>query len=99
MGQQTDAAIAAWQNEAGIEPAAGARLDALQRLSRLAYDLIRVVELERSGIRDGDGFWHGSDPLGGLVDEIHAQGQVVRPALTGTPQPPTLEAGDNGLPF
>jgi hypothetical protein len=27
----------------------------LQRLSQLAFELIRVIELERSGIRDGDG--------------------------------------------
>ena len=55
MGAVTDAKIAAWQKEAGIEPAHGDQGEALEKISRLAYELIQLVELERSGIRDGDG--------------------------------------------
>ncbi len=70
MGQITQARIAAWQKASGIEEATGARAEKFEKLSRCAYDLIRVIELERSGIRDGDGFWHGSDALEGTVAAI-----------------------------
>jgi hypothetical protein len=29
-----------------------------------------VIELEKSGIRDGDSFWHGSDVMGGVTGEL-----------------------------
>ncbi len=75
MGMVTDARIAAWQEEAGIEPAHGDRGEALGEISRLAYELIQLVELERSGIRDGDGGWHGSDPLDGTIRDLIAHWQ------------------------
>ena len=70
MGQLTHARIAAWQEAAGIEPATGDRLERLRETSKAAYDLIQIIELEISGIRDGDGHWHGSDPLQGKVLEL-----------------------------
>jgi len=70
MGQRTDAKIQDWQQRAGIEPAQGERLKTLDGLSQLALELINVVALERSGIRDGDGCWHGSDPVEGLVRQL-----------------------------
>jgi len=63
MGQITDAKIAEWQRYAGIEPARGRKLELLDRMQQEALALIRIVELEKSGIREGDGFWYGSDPL------------------------------------
>ncbi len=75
MGMVTDAKIAAWQEEAGIEPAHGDQGEALGKISRLAYELIQLVELERSGIRDGDGGWYGSDPLGGTIRDLTANWQ------------------------
>ena len=71
MGSGTDAKIAGWQKEAGIEPASGARAEALGELSRQAYELIRIIELERSGIRDGDGTWYGSNALEGTIDNLN----------------------------
>ena len=70
MGAVTDARIRDWQIRAGLEPAQGRRAETLARMSRLAYDLIRVVELERSGIRDGDGQWHGCDPIGSIIGDL-----------------------------
>ena len=35
-----------------------------------SWDGCPVIELERSGIRDGDGCWHGSDAMGGIVREM-----------------------------
>ena len=86
MGQMTQARIAAWQKAAGIEEATGDRAEKLRELSQLAYELIRIIELESSGIRDGDGFWHGSDPLDGKVSDISDCYQQLQPA---TPQPAT----------
>ena len=58
----TDARIKSWQTAAGIEPAEGARAEALDRMSDLAHQLIEVIALERSGIRHGDCHWHQFDP-------------------------------------
>jgi hypothetical protein len=41
------------------------------RIPSAAYELIKVIELERSGIRDGDGYWHGGDVIG------HVRGDMV----------------------
>ena len=71
MGSVTDARIAGWQKEAGIEPATGKRAEALAELSRQAYELIQVIELERSGIRDGAGSWIGSNALEGTIDNLN----------------------------
>jgi hypothetical protein len=70
MGMRRTAAIQDWQQRAGIKPASDAREKTLDRMSQLAFDLIKVIELERSGIRDGDGAWSGSDPLGCIVAEL-----------------------------
>jgi hypothetical protein len=72
MGASTDAAIAAWQKQAGIEPARGQKAEALRDLSQAAFEMIKVVELESSGIRDGDGYWHGADVMGGVVGDVVA---------------------------
>ncbi len=73
MGSVTDARIAGWQQQAGIEPAIGVRHHVLTEISSRAYDLIRIIELERSGIRDGDGSWHGSDVLDSTVNNLIAE--------------------------
>jgi hypothetical protein len=70
MGSRTDAEIAAWQKRAGIEPATGERAELLRRMSDAAFELIKIIELERSGIRDGDGGWHGSDVVGGTMRDL-----------------------------
>ena len=67
MGQMTDERISAWQQAAGIELPTSAQLGLLKEMQEEGVDLIRIIELERSGIRDGDGSWHGSDPLSGTV--------------------------------
>jgi hypothetical protein len=63
MGVYTDATIAAWQEQSGIKPASGVYADLLRRISDAAFDAIKLIELELSGIRDGDGYWHGSDVI------------------------------------
>jgi hypothetical protein len=86
MGTHTDTMIREWQKRVGLRPATGRCRDILDAMTREAvhlfkYDpsditvaraleLLQVITLEQSGIRDGDGCWHGSDPLSGLVDEL-----------------------------
>jgi hypothetical protein len=52
----------------GSSPQRESRL--LQELSQAAFELIKAVELERSGIRDGNGRWIGSDGMGGQIEEV-----------------------------
>jgi hypothetical protein len=42
----------------------------LRELSNGAFEIVKIVELELSGIRDGDGFWHGSDVIGHMVNDL-----------------------------
>jgi hypothetical protein len=72
MGQITEARIAEWQRRAGIEPAHGETWDSLQRMSARAVDLVKIIELEKSGIRDGDGYWHGCDPIAETMRDLLA---------------------------
>jgi hypothetical protein len=44
----------------------------LERMSQAAFQLIKIVELAKSGICDGDGAWHGSDPVGGIIGDLVA---------------------------
>ena len=71
MGSATNARIAQWQEEAGIEPARGERAAVLKRIADLAAELISITTLEGSGIRDGDGGWYGCDPLDDTIHEIY----------------------------
>jgi hypothetical protein len=102
MGQMTQARIAAWQETAGIKEATGDRLKRLRQTSKAAYDLIQIIELEISGIRDGDGYWHGSDPLQGKVLEISDRWQLSNRAKERDAEEAvdwgTIPHGDNHEP-
>jgi hypothetical protein len=50
---------------------------ALDRMSNLAHQLIEVIALERSGIRHGDGHWHGFNPVDMMLVELHATWLVL----------------------
>jgi hypothetical protein len=50
--------------------AIGRRAEFLTGLSQQAYQLIQLVELEKSGIRDGAGFWCACDPVAHTVNDI-----------------------------
>ncbi len=70
MGGMTDFVIANWQQKAGIKPATGERTRLLEALSQAAFKAIKIIELERSGIRDGDGGWHGGDVIAGFTGDL-----------------------------
>ena len=46
------------------------RAELLEKMSNAAFDLIKIIELERSGIRDGDGHWSGTDVMGHTTREL-----------------------------
>jgi hypothetical protein len=75
MGTMTDLQIAEWQEKTGIKPATGERLEILTALSHAAYDAIKIIELEISGIRHGDGAWHGADVIGGMISRFAELGR------------------------
>jgi hypothetical protein len=54
----------------GITAATGERAETLRALSDAAFEAIKIIELERSGIRDGDGFWHGADVIGHITGRL-----------------------------
>jgi hypothetical protein len=62
--------IAAFQEHAGLKPATGGYANILEQMSQKCFETIKIIELERSGIRDGDGYWHGSDVMGGTMQDI-----------------------------
>jgi hypothetical protein len=41
----------------------------LAKLEQGATVILGIIQKERSGVRDGDGCWHGSDALGALPQE------------------------------
>jgi hypothetical protein len=55
---------------AEITPATGARAQVLDLMSEAAFAMIKIVEQERSGIRDGDGTWHGHDVMADMAREM-----------------------------
>ncbi len=96
MGRMTDERISAWQQAAGIEPATGAQSERLEKMQEEGVNLIRLIELERSGIRDGDGSWYGSDPLGGTVLRLSELWQLFN---RDKEDPVTMVEGVGPVPF
>jgi hypothetical protein len=67
MGAETNAAVEV-QRHAVLKPATGDYDRILMRMSEAAFDLIKIIELERSGIRDGNGC--GGDVLWRISQEM-----------------------------
>jgi len=70
MGASRNYQIEKFEAATGLRAATGKRADVLRKLSDQACELVKIIETERSGIRDGDGFWSGSDPLEGTVRDL-----------------------------
>jgi hypothetical protein len=85
MSVRTDTAIQAWQEHAGLTPASPREWDDLERLQSLAFDLIKVIELEKSGIRQGDGNWYGGDPIRDIIREMDAFNRQAMDAIGTSP--------------
>jgi hypothetical protein len=61
--------LAAQEELPGIKPATGSSAALLSKMERIAADLFNVIGLEKSGVRDGDGYWHGADVLSHSCDQ------------------------------
>ena len=79
MGIRTDLKIQAWQEQAGIEPATGKLHDLWCELQDRCFEAIKVAELEKSGIRDGDGHWYGSDVVDHTLFDLYDTIRKLRP--------------------
>jgi hypothetical protein len=71
MGYGDYLAVKAFQEATGIKPATGDRRHKLDELQNLAFDLIKICELDKCGIRDGDSYWHGcSNVIDGTISDM-----------------------------
>jgi hypothetical protein len=70
MGAIRDNDISLFREAAGIQPAKGSKLALLREMQSDAFELIKQIELEISGIRDGDCKWYSSDPISGIVTNM-----------------------------
>ena len=70
MGVRNDMRIREFQKSAGIKPPNDWSGKLLEEMSKLAFTLIKVIELEKSGIRDGDGTWIGSNAMDGITRDM-----------------------------
>ena len=77
MGSYTDACLVAFQDATGIKPADGETSRAIRDLQAKCFEAIRFMELEHSGIRGGDGGWHGSDVVGHICRELVEASELV----------------------
>ena len=75
-------------------------------MDKKAHDLIRVLALERAGIRDGDGTWHGHDPVYGIVQKLAALygleypgSRTVCTCATCSRERVALGVGEDDIPF
>src|SRR5438046_10357875 len=70
MGQITDARIKEFQERAGLSRPTDKDAEVLRRMKQDAFQQIECIVLELSGIRDGDGQWHGNCPIHALVQQL-----------------------------
>jgi hypothetical protein len=70
MGMQTEMAIKEWQKNAGLHVPSPAIHELWCELQQTAFAAIKIAELEKSGIRDGDSGWHGGDVIGGTLQNL-----------------------------
>jgi hypothetical protein len=97
MGWRTNLKIAEAQATIGLKPARGREAELLREMSDAAFTLIKVIELESSGIRDGDGRWYGSDAMAGTARDLVGIIKAYLERSRGEEPLPgdALRAGDN----
>jgi len=70
MGMRTEMQIEAWQKNAGLHVPSPTICALWTKLQDACFEAIKIAELEKSGIRDGDSFWHGSDVIGATLSDL-----------------------------
>ena len=82
MGSRTDCEIAAWQENAGLNLPSPTIRELLSKLQDACFEAIKVAELESSGIRSGDSYWHGSDAVGETLRDLENVCASLRAAIS-----------------
>jgi len=70
MGQQADARLAEFRKRNGIVLPSAAEVEWIQRVRTFCQETPVFLILEESGIRDGDGFWHGTSAIAQVIGEL-----------------------------
>jgi len=78
MGARTNAEIEAMRAELGAPSYEIGKLWC--ELQEACFDAIKIAELEKIGIRDGNGYWNGSDVLGAVWHGLEADIKRLREA-------------------
>jgi hypothetical protein len=66
------------------QPATGRHAEVLAEITILANQVLKFVELERTGVCDGQGFWIAYDPIVATIRKLAVLGeQRVSDATTG----------------
>ncbi len=100
MGQRRSGQIEEFQRRAGITPAKGHYAERLNRMQEEAVQLIEVIVLEKAGIRDGDGYWSGCDPLGEIIHNLSELNSPKRDTTdVDESESPFLAEESEGEPF
>jgi hypothetical protein len=47
-----------------------ARREHAAGMKALAFELVECLTLEAAGVRDGDGRWHGCDPIRSIINDL-----------------------------
>ena len=48
---------------AAIQPVAQDHAELLAEMGLICQALVKIIEREKTGVRDGEGFWLGGDPI------------------------------------
>ena len=94
MSLGRDANLASFQEHTGLKPARGRRRQLIKQMQQEALNLIRLLELEISGIREDDECWAGNDPVSGTVYSLRELVQTLHGATDDMPVEP-----DANIPF
>jgi len=91
MGMMTEYQIyqiEAFRKKCGIEVPNPETQRLLRQLQEQCFEVIKIAELEISGIRDGDGAWHGSDVVRGFLSHLkYTSTQLARAYGIEEPDP------------
>jgi len=62
-----------------IKPLKGKQLEKIERMERDVRILLECLAKEKTGVRDGDGFWQGCNPIDEIIFDLERarRGQVV----------------------
>ena len=55
--------ILAKTTTSAIRPATGPHDDVLMTMAEICSSLLKLIELEKSGVRHGEGYWVARDPI------------------------------------